>query len=306
MSTILDTESARPNYLRHPGWRWNIALRCLVEESSPEEVIRKSNVAGDPWLVEACKFYRDREELINYTGRLQLRFPVMHEAFMLFHDSKPTGGFKWLLEAMMMTEATDQDIADTFHPLYGVDTVTMFRKVFFDIDHYKKDAVTAYCTIFANALNTTHMSCDCDFTWKAFAYALGFDAIQDLVKFRAGGNLGSNYVQFMREISAKRRYYYEYHYSASLRASFSEQAVSLFEQADRLWNMERAREKLGDGGVANQAAQSILNVLEEAFLDPDLERKIADKSGLTEPSTNPAFVPDMALEQKMLQRATDN
>jgi hypothetical protein len=306
MTNILDTVSAKPNYLRHPGWRWNIALHCLVEGASPEEVIRRSNMANDPWLMEACKFYQDREELMHYSGRLQRRFPVMHEAFMLFHDSKPAGGFKWLIEAMMMTEATDDQIATTFCPLYGAATVTMFRKVFFDIDHYKHSAMATYCTIFATALQSTHMTCDTDFTWKAFAYALGFDAIQDLIKFRSGGTLSNDYVTFMREISAKRRYYNEYHQSASIRASFSQPAIALFEQADRLWNMEQARKKLGgDGGnAAEAAAQVILGELEKSFLDPHLEERIAEKDALTEPTTNTLFVPDTDLEQRMLNQVT--
>lgn len=310
MSNILKTEAARPNYLRAPNWRWNIALRCLIEGVLPEEVIRRSLAAKDKWLLEACRFYEDRQELVEYTGRLQIRFPVMHEAFMLFHDSRPTGGYKWLIEAMLMTDASDQDIANTFHPLYGADTIEMFRKVYFDIENYKSDPAAVFCTILATALQTTHSVTDCDFTWKAFAFARGFEAIQDLINFRGGADLSSDYVRFMREISMKRRYYNEYHQTASLRASFSHDAMALFDQADRLWNMQEARKRLGgdsdDEGSATSTANQILTALEQAFLDPDLEKRIAERSGVAEPTNNPMFVPDTALEEKMMMTHVEN
>jgi len=309
MSNILKSETAKPNYLRAPCWRWNIALRCLVEGILPEEVIRRSMAAKDEWLLEACRFYESREDLVHYNGRLQIKYPVMHEAFMLFHDSRPTGGYKWLIEAMLMTDASDKDIANTFNPLYGAATIEMFRKVYFDIEHYKDNAAAIFCTILATALHTTHTVTDCDFTWKAFAYVRGFDAINDLIKFRGGADLSDDYVKFMREISTKRRYYNEYHQTASLRASFSQPAMALFDQADRLWNMEQARKSLGDGdgsGSAVGTAQQILTTLEEAFLDPDLEKKIASRSGISEPTLNPKFQPDTALEEKMMNKAIDN
>ena len=299
----LTAEVIKPNYLRHPGWRWNVALRCMVDGSDTDSVIRSARLAADPCLVEACEFYRGREEIASHSDYHRMQHPVIHEAFMLRLSANFFGGYKWLLEALLMTDASNKEIADQFHPLYGEDTVEMFRKVFFDVDHYRSNPANMLVSVFANSMQTTHSSTDCDFTWKAFAYQRGFEAFLELIRFRAGGLLPAPHVSFIREVAKQRAYYNAYHVSASLRASYNQAALALFDHADKLWHLEKVTEQLGDReDMGKLTAQAVLTSLEQALTDPGIEARVAAEHSFAEPCLSSRFVPDLELEKRALPR----
>jgi len=302
----LGFESIKPNYLRHPAWRWAVAMSCMVDGSDPKEIMRVASLSDDTWLLEACTFFRYREDIIHSTMSFRSKHPAMFEAFLIHNDSKTTGGFKWLLEAYLMTNATDEMIAEEVGTLHGARTIELYRKVYFDIDHYRSKPSSVLCNVLATSLSMHHEQSEVDFTWKSFAYTMGFEAMKNLVRFKTGGTLSPEYATYFRTVTGDRRIYNAYHATGDIRARHVESALLLVDSADKHYNMSKLKDGLEeDGKVGELVAKEMLSALEKAFLDTSLEARIDNDVGVSERCMGTDnFRPDLALEQRVLPAAS--
>lgn len=282
-------------------------MRCFVDKSmvTAEKEIREARRANDKYLVTACEFYRNRQQIVSRNPEHIAKFPAMHEAFMLHMHAGNNGGYKWLVEAMLMTDASDEEIANEFCPLHGKETIATYRKVYFDIDHYRHRKANVLCSILAQSLTKTHSETDCDFTWKVIAYTQGFEAFREFVAFRAGGLLPETMRSWFRDISSFRRSYGEFNLTSSLRNMYRQEAIAVLDHADKHWSMQNsAASKMmsGGGSLTEETGRSVLESLEQALMDPNIPSMVKEARAFYEPGISPHFKPNSDLAKRVLHK----
>jgi hypothetical protein len=303
---LVQLEALTPNYLRHPGWRWNIALRCFSEPGlSIEQAIREGRAAGDQWLVDACRFYSQREDIVNQNPMYMTRYPAMFEAYLLHRHSAAEGGYHWLLEALLMTGASYEQIASVFNPLHGAETVEIYARVFFDIEVYRENPGNMLCTVLANAVRTPAAHVDTDFTWKVLALSQGFDAFRGFIDFLNGSRMPNQLAEELRAITEHRRLYANYHTTLTLRNAFRQEALTLASQVDQRYRIDKDKVGLSSLELPHMAAKEILGALEEAITDPGVEDNIRENQRFTEPGISSKFIPDDKLWDRMHAPGTE-
>lgn len=295
----LDHMVSVPGYMRLPSWRWNIALRCMIDsELTTEEAIRRARAAEDTWLVQACSFFRNRISLA--TGKLvdmMSTYPAMVEAFHIQRDSKE-GGFRWIVEALLMTDATYEEIARYIGCLSGAETIEMYSKVYFDVSLYKHNVPTIFSTVLANSRKNEDDNSDCDYTWKVLAYQGGFESFTEFLKFQAGGVLPDSLLQAMQTISNHRRLYATYHRSLTLKSCLNQEAMATFQLADSKWKLDKDSGMTAET-LATLTASTVLDALGQCLLDPGIEKQVASNNHFTEPGISDKFVPTQALYDRV-------
>jgi hypothetical protein len=300
------TLALTPNYLRHPQWRWSVASRCLTDPSlSVEQALRASHAGKDRWLAEACSFYSKRNAVAVDDPSCMLQHPVMFEAFLLHADCKEEGGFRWLLEALLMTGESYDKIASVFNPLHGPAVVEMYQKVYFDVSYYLKNRACTFCTILAASIRESDPNYDADVTWKMLAYDRGFDAFLELIKFKTGGRMPDHLIEYMNQVSSHRRVYNEYHITQSLRSSMREEAAQIAEQADRRRKADQGDLQMTVDKVPADMYRSVSTAIEGLFQSSDIDRSVdLNKGRKTEPGLNVNFRSDAALEARVFGTRT--
>jgi len=282
-------------------------MRCFVDSSlvTAEKEIREARRALDTHLVTACEFYGSRQEIVERNPEYIAKYPAMHEAFMIHLHAGNQGGYRWLVEAMLMTDATNKEIANEFCPLHGAETIEMYRKVYFDIDHYRERKANVLCSILAQSLAKTHAATDCDFTWKIIAYTQGFDAFREFVAFRAGGMLPDPIKTWFRDVSSFRRSYGEFNLTSSLRNMYRQDALAVLDHADRHWSMQNsamAKNIAGTGSLTEETGRSVLESLEQALMDPSIPALVKEARTFYEPGISPHFKPNAELSKRVLDK----
>jgi len=279
-------------------------MKCLIDPTvTADEEITLAKRAGDEMLVEACHFYRQREDILDYSPDFLSRYPAMHEAYQLFRNCRQVGDYKWLIEALMMTDASDEEIAAEFGPLYGAETIKRYRYVYFDVEEVKKKDARVFCTLLANSLEQTHHSTPCDFSWKLLAYYQGIDAFREFIKFQCGGTLPDPILSWMRDSSHCRKIYGEFHLTASLKQLYKQEALGILEHADRHWNnaVSNKLNQLGNvDDLVLQTGEGIITMCQEALLDPELEQNSREAKTFYEAGVSPKFQPDADLHGRVI------
>jgi len=198
MTGFVLEQLTRPAYLRHPAWRWHLAMNSVLDKSMPAIY-----ATDDPWLIQACRFYN---ALAARTSLLKLaaQFPVMYEAWSINMTAHPRGGLKWSLDAMLMTQEDDKTIADELVCTHQDKTVECFRKVFFDISEYKNNDYLLLSNVISIAMPSTDWT-DCDYVYKMYARQHGLDMFRELIRFKIGGLLPSKIEEYLYIVIRLRR-----------------------------------------------------------------------------------------------------
>ena len=182
MSRFLQ-EIARPVYMRHPAWRWSLAYQSVIDDDKQQVY-----ASEDKWLIEACHFYNSLTGGMNPVELLYY-YPEMCEAWWLNQDVNLYGGLKWQIDAMMMTDAEDAEIAAEFPMLlHGTKTVECFRSVFFDTTPYRNNEYLLLSNVLAISIPTLEWT-DCDFLFKIFAKNRGLKLFRELISCLNGGTM---------------------------------------------------------------------------------------------------------------------
>lgn len=284
--TALDRIEALPLAMRHPAWRWNVAL--LLAADRDNAIIEEGRLLPeDPYISRALRFCRERQDPLSGAALFRDRYPALYEAYLINLSNNPHGGYKWQIEAMLMTDASFEDIANNYLLEGGVETVRTYSKLFFDISPYKEKELCVLANVFSSSLGGIRGIDDFDYTWKAFAYAKGYDNLLKFFRFKAGHRLPPALKKWFEESTQDRVAYGAYSTSGNLRNMYNHQALAVLDVASRYYTISNSvLQKVQDNDDdASIAAKQILGALQEVILNPKLEEQIAENNDPFEPIT---------------------
>lgn len=302
MNAALQSELSIPDYFRSPCWRWNLAHMCYLNDAIDiRELMRAARAGDDPWLLEACQFYRHARGSNVCNPMNQVRYPEMYEAFMLMMANNQFADYRFALQAMCCTTATDEEIAAAVEPNNGARVIELFRKVFFDIDAYKHNKIKMVCSVLAQAERNVHdPTQDSDFTWKIMAYHNGFDAFQAFMGFRAGGFLPENLISYMTTISTLRRIYASFHLTLSMRTMFAAERIALLDHIDKHEAMKKAMPGHSDLDKVNEVSANAFIEMVQNHADQFVAGKRDATPHTFEAGVSPKYLPDATLARRLL------
>jgi len=237
---------------------------ALAFATSPQ--LNQSLGYEDHYLNETVKFYRMWSSKGNNTLTSR-KFPALYEATQIHMNSRP-GGYRWLVEAALMTSSTDEEIAELFAFRYGSDTVHAFRRVYFDIDAYRSKKAVVFCNVLSTSLANLRGPEDYDFTWKVFCYEHGKDGLAALIDFHTGAPFNKKYLTYFKNMTNSRLSYNSFHVS-TLSQSHRESAMRTLENAQQMWNFDKNQDR--GSGAQYEAAKQILEACRDAILSPGIE-----------------------------------
>jgi hypothetical protein len=282
--TALEAIEALPVSMRHPAWRWNASLLVVADRNiRPQEEANMSVL--DHYVGRAIKFCREKQDPRTGSRMYKERYPDIYEAYLLNMCDNPNGGYKWQIEAMLMTDASLEDIADNYLLENGVDTIRAYARLFFDIEPYREKGLCVLGNVLSSSLASNRGIDDYDYSWKAFAYEKGYDNLLKFLKFKAGSRLPKVLKKWFDEMTQDRVTYGAYAASANLRNMYNNQAIQVLDVASRYYTVSNSiANKLNSGDEeAVLAAKQILGALQEVILNPNIEKQIADNNDPHEP-----------------------
>jgi hypothetical protein len=254
----------KPYSMREPAWRFNLALAFAV---APQ--LNESLGFEDRYLNHAIQFYRRWSDKVS-NKMASREYPSIFEATQIHLNSRPTGGYRWLLEAALMTSATDEEIADLFSFRYGADTIRAFRRIYFDIDPYRDKKACVVANVLSTSLSNMRGSEDYDYTWKMMCYDNGWEGLLALIDYQAGSPFTKKFQKYFRDMSTSRISYNSYHISV-LKQSHRESAMRTIETAQTLWHTESKTQVDKGSEELQEAAKQILESCRDAITAPTLE-----------------------------------
>ena len=128
---IIPTHATLPSNMRHPAWRWNMAMAYTLVPR-----LEKLYTIPDKMLHSVVVFSRNLTNCKFNPDIMNAKYPAMFEAFLIFNQGNTPCGLRWFLEAFLMTESDFPEIAAHFPLRLGAETVQAYKTMFFDIDEY--------------------------------------------------------------------------------------------------------------------------------------------------------------------------
>jgi len=240
-----DTITLKPEWMRPPCWRWMVSEDYLANPT-----LYIDDIGEDSILAEAARYKRYEKIHLNSPRKLMRRFPAMQEAFQIYLNSRQEG-WKWMLEAYLMTGLSDREIASRFKLPMKEEVIRRYRKVFFDIDSYRHSlpAVTA------NLLATSRVKADStgvsDYTWKVFAYVWGAEAFENMF-LPVQGRKDQEQLLWLRETNSVRLDAYAFNVTSNMKSTYNEQALATLDTASKYWDIkeeDKSRLKADSAGA---------------------------------------------------------
>jgi hypothetical protein len=278
----LDRVTTLPISMRHPAWRWNAALLVTADRDNVSQAL---SLTKDQYIQKAVKFCRERatpspSNRVLFTQR----HPTVYEAFLINMSNNPNGGYKWQIEAMLMTQVSHAEIAANYMFEGGAETIAMYEKLFFDVAPYKDKPLCVLGNVLSSSLAANSGIDDYDYSWKAFAYSKGYPNLMEFFKFRTGSRLTKTLRKWFDEMTQDRVAYGAYSSSAKLRNMFNHQAMQVLDVASRYYSVSNSvMSKVNTGDNNTLAAKQILDALQDVILNPNIEKKIASNTDAKEP-----------------------
>ena len=261
------TQLLLPTYMRQPNWRWNVALAyTAVPEYSDMHVM------SDPYLYAGIRFFREFRSTRN-TMLLAKAYPDIFEAFLIYNNGNKPFGFRWFLEAYLMTDKTPQEISAEFNNRLQPQVIQSYAKLFFDVQDLLKDRIAVMATVLGSAMTMERGAQDYDYTWKSLAYEHGLDGMRDFIRFRSGNRLTPYLRAWFREIISDRYLFKAYALSADLRSDFFDQGLAIYNAVQQNWKIQDEQAKTARKG-GDEAPKQFLAGIQMILENPDLERAI--------------------------------
>jgi hypothetical protein len=128
-----------------------------------------------------------RHKALSKTEAREL-YPHIADAFDIYNSNQIVFGHRWVIEAYLMTDATNTYIAQKYDFHSKGRAIAIYRKLFFDIDPYRhlKECVLGN-VLCLSIMNNKEME-DSDFGWKSYAYKFGKTHFSRLLDFHLGGD----------------------------------------------------------------------------------------------------------------------
>jgi len=271
----------KPVHMRNPSWRYNWAVYCAAAPQLPTGMWRK-----DRLLLDAALFLRDKSDKHVDPYDYISKYRLIYEAYLIYTHSNPMGGYRWIIEAMLTTGASDIDIAEQF-PVDsgdGPEVIAIYRKLFYDIGPYLENDMAFMGNVLSTALSNQVDPFDCDYSWKVFAKNHTLPEVVDFFKFLSGGKLPKDKRKWFQEIVADRAAYHAYALSNNLRNLWDVQAsIVVHEVSKNYVTAEGSAPPIQEHSA--KAAKQLMDTMAMVMQHPDIERKIAANTDAIEPQS---------------------
>ena len=299
----VNEERFKAAHYRSPAWRWNIARQCVLDPAVRlYEVLETAKAAEDIWLYEACKMYTSMSKMTTIDPVLVSRHAPMYEAYIISKGNHQGPDLRWVAEALLCTaEGTDEAVAAVLRCTHGTATIEMFRKVFFDIEHYKNDPELMLCVILAQAERASgDPAHDSDYTWKCLAMNMGFDMFRAFMRFRGSGIMEDHIQAYLSKVTTARKIYAGCETVMKLKDAFNPERLPFMEHVNHHVAAVKAinEEDVGDISTLKDACVSAF--FERVQLD--VEKGLLPRSGpipFFERGVSDKFLPDASLRDRL-------
>jgi hypothetical protein len=273
--TFVDSLLLKPEWLRAPSWRWSVIQSYLADP-----VKSNAPIQSDKFLTEAVQYYKDRKKFVKDPAKVKKAHPESSLAFELYSNNRP-GGWRWYIEALMMTGTSIEDIQKALKVDCPVDALNIFRNVFFDITPYIESEIAVY----ANVLSTSRVAAanpdNHDYTWKMFAYCWGADDFIKRFCFKAKEQ-SKEHREWFKMMAASNIALNSYHASSDLRLMYNNQAVEVLRLAQTYWSVDPDSTKTADSMVGNSVVSNVQKHIDLTLLDAEKKMSAVEGRLLTE------------------------
>lgn len=290
-------------HYRSPAWRWNIARQCALDPAVKlYQVLETARAGDDIWLYEICKMYTALQKMTTIDPVLISRHAPMYEAYIISKGNHSGPDLRWVAEALLCTpEGTDEAVAAVLRCTHGAATIEMFRKVFFDIEHYKNDPELMLCAILAQSERaSSDPAHDSDYTWKCLAMNMGFDMFRAFMRFRGGGAMDEQVQTYLTRITTARKVYAGCDTVMKLKDAFNTDRLPFLEHVNHHLASIRADTEVSAGDAAKLMDTCVSAFFERVQLD--VEKGLLPHSGpvpFYEKGVSDKFLPDAGLRDRL-------
>ncbi len=191
----------------------------------------------DQWIGRGWRFDRDYRK--NFKNpELDRKYPGCRAALEVFSDSRP-GGWKWMMEALLMSSDTDRQLADLIGDRKAEKAVQAYRKLFFDIDDYRDSPMAVSVNVLASAGNRAGVMGTSDYVWKLFSYTWGAEEFMSAVcKGPETGAMTDRQQKWMADAVRQENMFRAMNAVEELKTGWSESAAMTLDSTRHLWSRQ--------------------------------------------------------------------
>jgi hypothetical protein len=254
----------KPEWMRSPSWRWSVVQSYLADPLKPY-----TEVKCDKYLSEAVQFYKDRKKYLDNPAKLKKDHPESSLAFELYCANRP-GGWRWYLEALMMTDTSNEDIKKILKVDCPLDTLNIFQSMFFDVRPYRESEVAVY----ANILSTSRASItnfnNHDYTWKMFSYCWGAEDFIEQFCFKAK-EPNAEHRKWFRAVSGNNITVNTFHTTNDMRLLYNQQALEVIRTAQTFWTIAPEDKQTAESIASNGVLSNLLGQIDVSLMSAELK-----------------------------------
>ncbi len=256
-------ENIPSSWRRPPMYRW-MKINEIPDDASLKGL--------DPWISKGCGFRREWSDRVP-SDKLDVKYPGVREAVETFADNKP-GGWRWMLEALLMTPETDKALASHIGANEAEPVITAYRKLFFDIDLYRHSPVSVSVNVLASAGNRAGVMGVSDYVWKLFAYTWGAEGfIEAVCKGTGSGLMEEQQKKWLAATIQQENMFRAASAVKEIQAGWSEQAARTLEDTKESWT------KIGTTATEDIFARYLDELLALKLVNVVTERKQLPEGG---------------------------
>jgi hypothetical protein len=223
------------------------------------------NTFHDAVLFEGAQFYRMKKE--KRTLLVRKRFPEYLLAQNLYNANHP-GGFRWYLEALCMTNITEEEIRKALQVDCPIDALRIFRKAYFDILPYINSDVAVTSNVLSTSRQAIDISNDHDYTWKMFAYTWGADSFLELFCNKQP-KVPRKYQSWFKDVSQNRLMVSSFHAISDMRYRYNRESFEILNTAQQNWNLPANSLKEGEELAKKDVLGSLLSHIDMCLQNAD-------------------------------------
>jgi len=155
---------------------------------------------GDKYINMLMEYMRNQRNGLNNTAMLFGPSLAIAQAYHIFHRAG-IGGFRWFVEAFIMSGAQEEEIAKHIQMDEAKRTIRAYKKLFFDIYPYRNHKINLIANVMSMSDSPMKGGLDCDMGWKMLAYTKGVKAIKELSAFMLGKPFGADMRKWYSDIT---------------------------------------------------------------------------------------------------------
>lgn len=241
---------ASPQALRPPAWRFTVAQHAVANPIADLTALG----TADRWLLDGALFYREsRLKELDKKRRIPKLQAQMRYAYEIYLSGM-VRGTRWALEAMILSGASDEKIADKTK--LPIDIITVYRKMFYDVELFIGDPEAVIINVLPMSYNRVNQGMTWDLGWKLAAIDHGWDGLLRAIRGELDGEQVNR--MFQRQLSnAMSGADLMLHDRAT---GFNEQALAVVNVANKYWDLSMDSKNLAKN-AQQAAAESFFNAL---------------------------------------------